>query len=515
MAVRQSRNDKLAVSAAVLFSIRNFTKRITKRKLFRSSRRRCLSTGIGTIPCAIRVVAHTMFVGISPLADVCSKRRSKPDPDLAFGPGQRARADVASAMGRQYRIMLEPGFGCWLQPRSLPKSALTTVHGPAGANIPVLAPSDLLLTLDEQEIRLGLEPILAWLRHLVITTKSLNDAITRHPRPVVIQRLADLAAEAGNASLARQFDAAARRVSAHVAPPARTGVGTRIVVPSILGAAPPAAASPWIDSQRMRLARQGDEVLAAFERTTLPTFPAEILTAHALRAKAYDAYHSTTMEGYRITPETVDAIVAGDAHRDGPLTAQDLEASMNVQGYSHAFDLVLDLVAKRTPMSSEVVLDIHEALYRPSVEAGFMKPGDLRKWRSGPIGLAGFQHVPPNHLKLSDLMRGLDEFVARHELTSMQRALLVHLEFVTIHPFFDGNGRIGRLLMNMALLSAGHPWVTVLADARAPFFRSIEAAQVRDETSGFISFLEHEIVTATNELVLSERSMRTRSRRKL
>lgn len=166
-------------------------------------------------------------------------------------------------------------------------------------------------------------------------------------------------------------------------------------------------------------------------------------------------------------------------------------------------------------MSSEVVLDIHEALYRPSVEAGLMKPGDLQKWRSGPIGLAGFQHVPPNHLKLSDLMRGLDEFVARHELTSMQRALLVHLEFVTIHPFFDGNGRIGRLLMNMALLSAGHPWVTVLADARAPFFRSIEAAQVRDETSGFISFLEHEIVTATNELVLSERSMRTRSRRKL
>ena len=277
MAVRQSRNDKLAVSAAVLFSIRNFTKRITKRKLFRSSRRRCSSTGIGTIPCATRVVAHTMFVGISPLADVCSKRRSKPDPDLAFGPGQRARADVASAMGRQYRIMLEPGFGCWLQPRSLPKSALTTVHGPAGANIPVLAPSDLLLTLDEQEIRLGLEPILAWLRHLVITTKSLNDAITRHPRPVVIQRLADLAAEAGNASLARQFDAAARRVSAHVAPPARTGVGTRIVVPSILGAVPPAAASPWIDSQRMRLARQGDEVLTAFERTTLPTFPAEIL----------------------------------------------------------------------------------------------------------------------------------------------------------------------------------------------------------------------------------------------
>jgi Fic family protein len=263
----------------------------------------------------------------------------------------------------------------------------------------------------------------------------------------------------------------------------------------------------------MRLARQSDEVTAAFDGIDVSTFPPEVIEAHALDAKAYDAYHSTTMEGYRITPEVVDAIVAGNALPDGPTNAKDLEAAMNVQGYSHAFDLVLSLAAVRTPITRDVVLDLHESLYRPSVEAGLMKPADLRKWREGPVGLAGFQYVPPNHLKLPDLMRGLEEFAVREDLTPMQRALLVHLEFVTIHPFSDGNGRIGRLLMNMALIEAGHPWVTVLADARTPFFKTIEAAQVNDETNPFIRFLEHEILGAVTALQSSQKSARSRRRR--
>jgi Fic family protein len=413
----------------------------------------------------------------------------------------------------EYRVQLEPGFGCLLQPRSLPEAALTLVNGPNDARIPVLGPADLLLTLDEQEIQMGLEPVLAWLRHLTLRTQDLDDALMRHRRPVVVQRLADLAAEAGNSSLGRQLDAASRRVSAHIVPPSRTGVGTRILVPPALTVQSPASASPWMDSQRMRLARQSDEVAAAFKEVDIPTFTAEVIAAHALNAKAYDAYHSTTMEGYRITPEVVDAIVAGNALPDGPTNAKDLEAAMNVQGYSHAFDRVLALASAHMSITREVVLDLHESLYRPSVEAGLMRPEDLRKWRTGPVGLAGFQHVPPNHLKLPDLMRGLEEFAVREDLTPMQRALLVHLEFVTIHPFSDGNGRIGRLLMNMALIETGHPWVTVLSDARTPFFKTIEAAQVRDETNPFIRFLKHEILGATRDLESNEKSARSRRRR--
>ena len=54
--------------------------------------------------------------------------------------------------------------------------------------------------------------------------------------------------------------------------------------------------------------------------------------------------------------------------------------------------------------------------------------------------------------------------------------VLAHLEFVTIHPFLDRNGRIGRLLMNYALLGAGYPWITIRSDERIPYFTALERA---------------------------------------
>jgi hypothetical protein len=67
--------------------------------------------------------------------------------------------------------------------------------------------------------------------------------------------------------------------------------------------------------------------------------------------------------------------------------------------------------------------------------------------------------VPSNPKKIRDLIGGLERFAIRKDLSPIARALLVHLEFVTIHPFMDGNGRLGRLLMNQVLLGAGLPWV--------------------------------------------------------
>nr|WP_309672294.1 Fic family protein [Gemmatimonas sp.] len=55
----------------------------------------------------------------------------------------------------------------------------------------------------------------------------------------------------------------------------------------------------------------------------------------------------------------------------------------------------------------------------------------------------------------------------------ISRAVLTHVEFVTVHPFLDGNGRLGRLLMNYALLDAGYPWVTIRSDENRPCFQAL------------------------------------------
>jgi Fic family protein len=373
----------------------------------------------------------------------------------------------------------------------------------------VLSPTGILTTLEEPDITAGVESVSAWLRHLVVRTPDLNDAIEDNPRPVILQRLADMAAELNNAGLARQLAAAVRRISTRTTSPSRTGVGTRIRIPQVLRQAPRASGSPWLDEQSMRLARQETEIQALIgkQAAKLVTFPWRTLRSSAEQTKAYDAYHSTTMEGYRISREISDAIVRGEPLPDGPQDRRTLEAAMAVQGYSVAFSEVIQRARRKAPLDSNLILDLYEALFRPSIDTGITDPAALRGWRTTSVGLRGWRHVPPNPKKIQDLIGGLERLAARTDLPPVARALLVQLEFVTIHPFMDGNGRLGRLLMNHALLGAGLPWVTVRSDERLPFFKAIERAQVDNDTTPYIEFLWHQIRAAVGELRASVRKL--------
>ncbi len=275
-----------------------------------------------------------------------------------------------------------------------------------------------------------------------------------------------------------------------------------LLIPEVLREAARGSGSPWMDEQAMRLARQESEVRALIGKQVakLPTFAWRTLRGSAEKTKAYDAYHSTTMEGYRISREISDAIVRGEPLPGGPQDRKTLEAAMAVQGYSLAFNEVLERARSKAPIDTALILDLYEALYRPSVDAGLTDTAALRGWRASSVGLRGWLHVPPNPKKVPDLIGGLERFAARTHLSPIARALLVHLEFVTIHPFMDGNGRLGRLLMNHALLSAGLPWTTVRSDERLPFFRAIERAQVGGDTAPFVEFLWHLIRGAAKEL---------------
>jgi Fic family protein len=414
----------------------------------------------------------------------------------------------------EYTLKLEPGFSLRLRPGHLPREHLAHIQAPGRAVIPVLAAPDLLATLTEPELTAGIEPIGAWLRHLVIRGPDLERAVNDWPRPQVLQRLADVAQAIGNRSLARQLDQAARRVSERTATPARTGVGTRIQLPSALLEQPPGTGSPWVDAQAMRLTRQSQEIATHLggRIASLPRFRIERLVANATESKAYDAYHSTTLEGYRITPDVVEAIVQGSPLPDGPQSEESLRSAMAVQGYSGAFDRALRLARQRAPITGAGILDLYEELFRPSVDAGIVSPGQLRGWRTAPVTLSGWRHVPPNHKKIRDLIDGLEAFAALTDLDPVTKAMLVHLEFVTIHPFLDGNGRLGRLLMNWALVSGGLPWVTVRSDERMPFFKSIERAQVDDDTSAFIRFVWHLIDHAATDLAAKMPRRARRSR---
>ncbi len=414
----------------------------------------------------------------------------------------------------EYKLNLYPGFRLRLRPRALQTEKRIILAAPGKASIPVQAPADILTTLDEGEVTAGLEPLSAWLRHLIVRTPDLEAAVEQNPRPVILKRLAGLAGQLHNDPLARQLERFVRRISHRETTPSRTGIGTRITVPQVLQEVPRGSGTPWLDAQAMRLERQESEVGRIVRRAAaqLPRFDWALLQTDAEQNRAYDAYHSTTMEGYRISRESSDAIVRGEPLRDGPQDQKTLEAAMAVQGYTIAYGQVLERARRRDPIDAGLILDLYEALFRPSVDAGITDTAALRGWRTGTVGLRGWRYVPPNPKKIPDLIAGLERFAARVGLDPVTRALLVHLEFVTIHPFLDGNGRLGRLLMNYALLAAGLPWVTIRNDERIPFFRAIERAQVDAEAASFVEFLWHLIRQAVHDIETRAKSRGGRGR---
>jgi hypothetical protein len=107
----------------------------------------------------------------------------------------------------EYALILHPGFRLRLRPRTLDEANVVTVTAPGNVLIPVQSAADILTTLDEGEVTAGLEPISAWLRHLVVRTPDLEAAVEKNPRPVIMKRLANLSSELHNEPLARQLGA--------------------------------------------------------------------------------------------------------------------------------------------------------------------------------------------------------------------------------------------------------------------------------------------------------------------
>ena len=138
----------------------------------------------------------------------------------------------------EYPLTLYPGFRLRLRPRAV-ASKNGIVTAPGNTPIPVQSPADLLTTLDEGEVSGGIETVSAWLRHLVIRTPDLEMAVDANPRPVILKRLAGIAAQLHNEPLARQLEQLVRRISSRLTTPSRTGVGTRIAVPPVLQDAGP------------------------------------------------------------------------------------------------------------------------------------------------------------------------------------------------------------------------------------------------------------------------------------
>jgi Fic family protein len=204
-----------------------------------------------------------------------------------------------------------------------------------------------------------------------------------------------------------------------------------------------------------------------------------------------DAFNSLSIEGYRVTTALIDKVRTGAWNPDTSDFDRHDRDVQAARGYWQAFEAVRESVERvlRHENPGAVVDEDHHKWYRELFGATVSaRPADLAGYRNGQVFIRHSMHVPPRCEAVRDLMPALFDLL-RNETVAGVRAVLGHLLFVYIHPYPDGNGRMGRFLMNVMLAAGGYPWVVIPVGQRDTYMTVLEDASVRQSITPFADFV--------------------------
>jgi len=252
--------------------------------------------------------------------------------------------------------------------------------------------------------------------------------------------------------------------------------------------------SPYVNRMRMNWAEMRSVVLENFPQTPELRQNTDEYLKQVDDIYVIDAYHSLSIEGYHVSEALIERVRSGNWDPETNQKDKEVANALAARGYWQAFQAVKKSVAKilHGDSSGAVAGNDHTIWYRelfaPSVGAGLISASDLAGYRNQPVYIRKSMHVPPRCEAVRDLMPAFFTLL-EDEKEPAVRAVLGHFFFVYIHPYSDGNGRMGRFLMNVMLAGGGYPWTVIPLETRNDYMAALEEASVRRNIEPFSRFL--------------------------
>lgn len=252
--------------------------------------------------------------------------------------------------------------------------------------------------------------------------------------------------------------------------------------------------SPYVNRIRMNWAEMRSVVLENFPQTPELHQNIDEYLKQVDDIYVTDAYHSLSIEGYRVSEALIERVRSGNWDPETNRKDKEYANALAARGYWQAFQAVKKSLAKilHGDSSGAVAGNDHTIWYRelfaPSVGAGLISASDLAGYRNQPVYIRKSMHVPPRYEAVRDLMPAFFTLL-EDEKEPAVRAVLGHFFLVYIHPYTDGNGRMGRFLMNVMLASGGYPWTVIPLETRNDYMAALEEASVGGNIEPFSKFL--------------------------
>lgn len=173
-------------------------------------------------------------------------------------------------------------------------------------------------------------------------------------------------------------------------------------------------------------------------------------------------YNSNAIEGNTLTLRETDMVLRGLTIAQKPL-----KDHMEAVGHKEAFEFIQGLIKDQVPLSESIIKQIHYLVLAD-------KKDDRGVYRKVPVRIMGAKHEPVQPYLIQSKMEQLLKSYINSTEHIIPRLARFHIEFEGIHPFIDGNGRTGRLLVNMELMKAGYPPIDIKFSDRVAYYKAFD-----------------------------------------
>ncbi|MDP2054690.1 MAG: Fic family protein, partial [Acidobacteriota bacterium] len=288
----------------------------------------------------------------------------------------------------------------------------------------------------------------------------------------------------------------------------RTTVSSEEVAAFVPFPLPPADPALVVDAARLARVRNAEQALARLELAG-EMVPSLDWFIYAFVRK--EAVLSSQIEG---TQATLVDLLTFEAEATGAPSADVEEVCNYLDALGYARSQLGD--SQGFPLSMRLLNDTHQRLMR-GVRGADKQPGEVRRSQNwiGGTRPGNAVYVPPPPQLLGDVLASFEEYMHDDDrtLSPLVRAGLLHVQFETIHPYLDGNGRMGRLLVTLLLeqwrlLTKPLLYLSLYFKRhRDEYYRHLSAVRVNGDWEGWTDFFLDGVTTIADEGVASARDL--------